>query len=267
MSALMTLDLLWYLLLGAFAGTAAGLLGIGGGLVIVPALAVLFAQQGIHAEHLMHIAVATSTATIVITSISSVRSHHQMGAVDWGIVRRMAPGLILGAAAGTILANYLSSDVLKRLFGLLEILVALQIGFGRQPSPHRQLPGPLPMTGVSGGVGLVASLMGMGGGALTTPFFLWCNVAIRNAIATSAAVGLPISVAATTGYILTGLGAEHLPAGSLGFVYLPAFLAIVVASFSFAPVGAWLAHTLPVLLVKRIFAAFLVLLGLNMLLR
>lgn len=256
-----------YALLGVFTGLMAGLLGIGGGLIVVPALAYLFTAHGtVPDDHLMQVAVGTSLATILLTSIGSVWSHHKQGAVDWSILRRILFGLVIGSVAGSYLAHYLPSDILKKLFGVIEILIALQMAFGRQPAPHRQLPALPGMTATGSGIGVLSSIMGMGGGAISTPFFVWCNVPIRNAIATSAAIGLPAAVAGTAAYVITGCGIDTLPAMSLGYVYLPAWLGIGVMSILFAKVGAQLTHRLPVPVLKKIFSILLIVLGMRMLL-
>ncbi|TQV63170.1 MAG: sulfite exporter TauE/SafE family protein [Halothiobacillaceae bacterium] len=256
-----------YALLGVFTGLMAGLLGIGGGLIVVPALAWLFTAQGtVDHAHLMQVAVGTSLATILLTSIGSVWSHHRQGSVDWGILKRILAGLVIGSIAGSYLAHYLPSDVLKKLFGVIEILIALQMTFGRQPAPHRQLPGLPGMTVTGSGIGVLSSIMGMGGGAVSTPFFVWCNVPIRKAIATSAAIGLPAAIAGSAAYVLTGWNTAGLPPMSLGYVYLPAWLGIGLMSILFAKVGAQLTHRLPVPVLKKIFSILLIVLGARMLL-
>jgi len=254
-----------YALLGAVAGTSAGLLGIGGGLIMVPALLMIFPEIGITGDHMVHMAIGTSLAAIVFASISSVYIHHTHGGVMWKLFAKVAPGVVLGAVLGSAIAHYLPGDILKRIFGILEIMIALYMAFGRPPAPSRQLPGLVPLGGIGLGVGSIAAIMGMGGGAMTTPFFLWCNVAARNAIATSAAVGLPTAIAGSIGYVLTGWHQSGLPDWSLGYVYLPALLGIVIFSTIFAPVGAKLAHRLPAKTLKRIFAFVLMGLGVNML--
>lgn len=260
------MEFVLYALLGAIAGTSAGLLGIGGGLIMVPALLMIFPEIGINGDHMVHMAIGTSLGAIVFSSISSVYSHHRHGGVMWGLFAKVAPGVVLGAVLGSAIAHYLPGDILKRIFGSLEILIAIHMGIGRQPAPSRQLPSIVPLGGFSVVVGSIASIMGMGGGAMTTPFFMWCNVAARNAIATSAAIGLPTAISGSIGYIFTGWGQQGLPSWSFGYVYLPALLGIVLFSMGFAPIGAWLAHRLPAKTLKRIFAFVLMGLGLNMLL-
>lgn len=258
---------LWltYLALGAAAGLVAGLLGVGGGLIIVPVLATQFHAQGFGADKLMHLAVGTSLATIVLTSISSVRAHHRHGAVDWSIFHQLTPGILLGALAGAALADLLASDSLRRIFGVFELAVAAQLAFGRPPAAHRTLPGRLALGSAGTVIGSVSAIVGIGGGTLTVPFLAWCNVPLRRAVATSAACGLPIAVAGATGYVLMGWGEEDLPAGATGYVYWPAFAGIVLASVLAAPLGARLAHRLPVDVLRRVFAVFLVALGIKML--
>ena len=255
-----------YLLLGAFAGLVAGLLGVGGGLIIVPVLVFICTGQGV-AEHLIvHLAVGTSLATIVFTSISSVRAHHQHGAVLWPVFWQLTPGIVIGAWLGALFADVLASDQLRRFFGVFELLVAIQMTFNVKPRPHRQLPGRAGMVGAGSVIGAISAIVGIGGGTMTVPFLVWCNVAMRKAVATSSACGLPIAVAGATGFIVTGWNAVELPAYSSGYVYWPAFAGIVIASILSAPLGARLAHRLPAAQLKRIFAVLLYILGLRMLL-
>lgn len=257
---------LFFALLGAFSGLLAGLLGIGGGLILVPVLLFLFPIIGMaDTGHLVHIAIGTSLAAIVFSSISSVLAHHRHGGVLWPLFLKIVASVIIGAILGSSVAHLLPGEILKKVFGVLEILIAIQMGIGRQPSPKRNLPSFIPLNFFGAAVGATGSIMGMGGGALTTPFFLWCNVAARNAIATSAAIGLPTAAAGALGYIITGWGQTGLPEWSFGYVYLPALLGIVVPSFIFAPLGAALTQRLPAKTLKRIFSVVLVVLGINML--
>jgi hypothetical protein len=249
-----------YLATGAFAGLLAGLLGVGGGLVIVPVLVLGFATQGVAQEVQMHLAVGTSLATIIFTSLSSVAAHHRRGAVAWEVVRAMTPGIVLGALGGAVIARLLPPLSLRTLFGVFELMVALQIAWNLKPAPHRTLPGGLGLGGAGALIGTLSALLGIGGGTLTVPFLLWCNVTIQRAIATSAACGLPIAVAGATGFVIAGWHHPQLPAWSSGYLYWPALLGISAASVLFAPLGAHLAHHLPTLVLKRLFA--LLLLGL-----
>ena len=258
--------LLFYLVLGAFAGVMAGLLGVGGGLIIVPALAWIFHQQQITETAIMHLAIGTSLATIVVTSISSVRAHHRRGAVLWPTFWRLTPGIVVGAWLGAAVADALSSFVLQKIFALFVLAMAGQMGFGAKPAPHRDLPGTPGMLATGGVIGAVSAIVGIGGGSLTVPFLTWCNISIRQAVATSAACGLPIALAGALGFIVTGLNATGLPGWSLGYIYGPALVGIAFVSMLFAPLGAKLAHTLPTETLKKVFAIFLALIGFKMLL-
>jgi uncharacterized membrane protein YfcA len=254
-----------YLAVGAFAGLLAGLFGVGGGLVIVPVLAFVFRAQGVDAAVLMHLAIGTSLATIVFTSLASVHAHHRRGAVLWPVFARLVPGIVLGAWLGAAVADALPGMALRRVFGIFELVVAAQLALDLRPAPHRGLPGPFG-TAIAGAViGAVSAIVGIGGGTLTVPFLTWCNVAMKNAVATSAAAGLPIALAGAIGFLAAGWGEPSRPAGSTGYLYWPALLGIVAASMPMAPFGARLAHSLPGALLKRIFAGFLALLGIAML--
>jgi len=254
-----------YLALGAFAGTLAGMLGVGGGLVIVPVLAWVFLGFGFDGSVIMHLAVGTSLATIVFTSVSSVRAHHQRGAVQWPAVVRLMPGLVFGVAIGALLADKLPTPALRTVFGVFELLVAAQMGFSLLPEAHRELPGRWGMTLAGTVIGSVSAVVGIGGGTLTVPFLLWCGVAMRQAVATSAACGLPIAVAGAVAFAYVGGGNQNLPPYAFGYLYLPALLGVAASSILFAPLGARLAHTLPTIALKRFFAIFLAVLGVKML--
>ena len=259
------MEILAYLITGAAAGLAAGLLGIGGGLIIVPVLAVLFTSQGFNTETLMHFAIGTSLATIVFTSISSALSHHRREAVLWPVVSAMTPGIVLGALVGGVLAKFVSSSGLSHYFGVFEILVAAQLVINHQPKEHRALPGRLMQSFAGGLIGLLSATLGVGGGTLTAPYLIWHRVDIRHAVGTAAACGLPIALAGATGFIVAGLDIPTNLEWASGFVYWPAALAIIATSVLFAPLGARLAHSLPREMLRRVFALFLLLLGLKML--
>ena len=246
-----------YLALGLVSGFIAGLLGVGGGLVLVPALVWIYAHQGFPAEYNIHLALGTSLAVIVLTSISSLRAHHGHGAVRWAAVRRIAPGIVLGTLAGAVAAAWLPDRGLKWFFTIFLLFAATQMLFGFKPQPHRQLPGWPGMTLAGAIIGVVSSWVGIGGGTLSVPFLNWCNVRFQEAIGTSAAIGFPIAVSGAVGYALSGQMAAQLPAYSVGFVYLPALAGIAVASMLTAPWGARLTHALPVARLKRIFAILL----------
>lgn len=260
------MELLTYLLTGAVAGLMAGLLGIGGGLIIVPALAFLFTAREFAAATLMHYAVGTSLATIVPTAISSLLAHHRRGSVLWPAVRGLTPGILAGALAGAWLARQVSSAWLGVLFGVFEVLVALQLLVGAWPSAHRALPGIAAMSAAGSGIGALSALLGIGGGTLTVPFLLWHRVDIRLAVGTAAACGLPIAVAGAAGFAIAGLSVASPPGFSSGFIYWPAVAGVTLASVLFAPAGARLAHYLPRRALQRVLALVLVLVGLKMIL-
>lgn len=255
-----------YLAVGAFAGVVAGLFGVGGGLIIVPVLVLLFQRWGFADGVLMHLAIGTSLATIVLTAISSMRAHHRRGAVDWPVFRRLTPGIAVGALLGAVIADFMPAQALRLFFGVFELAVAAQIGLNLMASPHRRLPGGVGMSAAGVVIGALSAVVGIGGGTLTVPFLVWCNVALRKAVATSSATGLPIAVAGAVGFVLTGWNAPDLPPGSTGYLYWPALAGIAAASLVFAPLGARLAHTLPVDTLRRFFAIFLAVLGVRMLL-
>ncbi|MBS1190841.1 MAG: hypothetical protein H6R10_2633 [Rhodocyclaceae bacterium] len=255
-----------YLALGTFAGFLAGMLGIGGGLVLVPTLAMMFSAQGLlPASDVLHMALGTSMASIIFTALASLRAHHSHGAVLWKVVGAITPGILMGTLAGTLLASRVPSRPLAVFFTAFVCFVALQMATNLKPKPARQLPGPWGVGGVGVGIGALSSLVAIGGGALTVPFLTWCNVRVQQAIGTSAAVGLPIAIGGTAGYIFNGWAADGLPPGSLGYVYVPALAALVIGSMATAPYGARLAHRLPVATLKRIFAGLLVILAGKML--
>ncbi|MDC0664060.1 sulfite exporter TauE/SafE family protein [Marinobacter sp. SS21] len=255
-----------YLGLGALAGTLAGLFGIGGGLVIVPVLIFSFGLQGVNAEVAAHLAVGTSLATIVFTSLSSVRSHHRKQGVRWDIFRPMTAGIVLGAILGAWTASLLSGPALELIIGVFVILVALKMLLDVNPSAGRGIPGTTGLGAAGAGIGWASAIFGIGGGTLTVPFLSWCNVRMQQAVGTSAACGLPIAIAGALTNIATGWRQPELPELSLGFIYLPALVGIVVTSVFFARFGAELAHRLDAQLLKRIFAVVLILVGIRFLL-
>lgn len=257
--------ILLYLAVGALSGVLAGLLGVGGGIVIVPMLTFVFTSQQMPAPFILHLALGTSLACIMFTSISSLRAHHGRGAVDWQVFRRVTPGILVGTLLGSWIAAQLSTGFLKGFFVLFLYYMAFQMILNVKPKPARQLPGAGGMFGVGGVIGGVSSLVGIGGGSMSVPFLVWCNVSLHNAIGTSAAIGFPIALAGAVGYVANGLMVKSLPPYSLGFVYLPALLGVAVVSMLTAPFGARLAHDLPVAQLKKAFAFLLVVMGTKML--
>lgn len=251
--------------LGAATGFAAGLLGIGGGMLLVPFLTFIFTARGFPSEHVVHMAIATSLATILFTSVSSVRAHHQRGAVLWNVVKVLAPGILLGALIGAQIAGRLPTFWIALVFAIFVGGSALQMLRDRKPRPSRELPGPAGMFGVGNGIGFISSLVGAGGGFISVPFMVWSNVKMHQAVATSAALGFPIAAAGTVGYIVAGRDVAGLPAYSAGFIYLPALIAVALTSVLTAPLGARAAHALDVKPLKRIFALLLFVLAAYML--
>lgn len=254
-----------YLLLGAFAGITAGLLGVGGGLIIVPVLVFIFSSHQFPTETIVHIAVGTSLASIVMTSISSTWAHHKHRAVLWPVFWKLVPGIILGTFIGAVIADAMNAYSLRTFFGVFELLVAAQMAMNIKPAAHRKLPNWFGTSSAGTGIGALSAIVGIGGGTLTVPFLLWCNTNMRKAVATSAACGLPIAVTGVVAYTLTGLNEASLPSGAIGYIYWPAFMGIVITSILFAPVGAHLAHRLPINVLKKIFAVLLAVLGVRML--
>lgn len=253
-----------YAALGAVAGLFGGMLGIGGGLIIVPVLLFLFHLQLVPPDVAMHLAVASSLASIIFTSASSALSHHRRGAVLWTLVAPLAPGILTGAAAGAWIADQLAGSTLRLMFGVFECLVAVHLAWGPNPAAHGRLPG-LPGLSCAGAViGALSSLFGIGGGTMTVPFLLWCNVNIRNAVATSSACGIPLAVSGTVAMVAAGWGDPRLPPGATGFVYWPAALLIATVSVFAAPLGTRIAHALPTASLQRAFAVFLFLVGLRL---
>lgn len=262
----MTATLILYLATGAFAGLLAGLLGIGGGLIIVPILAWILAAHGITPDHVMHLAIGTSLAAIIPTAISSLRTHNAHGAIDWSLVQRITPGIALGCLAGTWLAARLDTNVLKLILAIFQFYVGSQMLLSLPPKPSRSLPSTFGTTLAGSFIGAFSSLIGIGGGTLSVPWMVWCNKNMQHAIGTASAIGLPIAIFGSVGFIFNGYSISTLPAYSLGFIYLPALLGIALASVFTAPIGAALAHRLPVSILKKLFAILLYALGIKMLL-
>lgn len=245
------------LVLGVFAGFAAGLLGVGGGMFMVPFLTAFFSLQGVAPHLVIKLAVATSLATILLTSISSVRAHHQRGAVLWPVARLLAPGILIGALAGAQVASHLDATLLAYAFAGFLAFSAGQMLLDRKPKASRELPRAGGLFGVGSVIGVLSGIVGGGGGFASVPFMVWCNVPIHNAIATSAALGFPIAVAGTLGYIVGGWNVAGLPPATLGYVDLPAFGIVALASVLVAPVGAKVAHAVSTRALKRFFALLL----------
>lgn len=256
--------LLAYLALGGVTGFFAGLLGIGGGGIMVPILAMLFAHQGVAPEHIVHFALGTSMAAIVPTAVISARAHHRRKSVDWTAVKQLTPGVLLGTFATTFIASHLPTAFLATFFAAFMAFISWYMVFGRAPSADRQLPSAPTMFGVGGGIGGVSALVAIGGGSITVPFLIWCNQHPAKAIGTSAAVGLPIALAGSVGYVINGWGASESPL-ALGYVIWPAVLAMACMSLLSAPLGVKVAHRIPVARLKQVFAVMMVSLAIKVL--
>lgn len=254
-----------FLLLGAAVGFAAGLLGIGGGMLLVPFMTLMLSAKGFPHELIVHMAIATSLGTIMFTSISSVRAHHQRGMVSWPIVALLAPGILVGSWIGPWIGKHMNSSGLALFFAVFVAGSATQMLLNKKPAAARELPQRSGMFAAGGVIGVLSGLVGAGGGFISVPFMTWCNVKIHNAVATSAALGFPIALAGTLSNVYYGFDAPGLPTGSLGFVYLPALLVVSLASVTTAPLGAKTAHRLPVQSLKKVFALTLYVLAAYML--
>ena len=244
--------------LGLVTGFLAGLLGVGGGMLIGPFMTLILSAQGVSADLAVKMAIATSMATIMFTSVSSVRAHHQRGAVRWNIVKGLAPGIVLGGAiAGAGVFALLKGTTLAIVFALFVSFSATQMFLDRKPRPGRQMPGTAGQLATGSLIGFLSGLVGAGGGFISVPFMVAHNVAIVNAVATSAALGFPIALANTVGYVVSGTAVAGLPSGALGYVWLPGLVVIASCSVLTAPLGARTAHRLPVDQLKRVFAVLL----------
>lgn len=254
------------LVLGSAVGFMAGLLGIGGGMILVPFMALLFPLYGVPAEWVVHAAIATSMTTIIFTSISSVRAHHSKRAIRWEIVAAMAPGMVLGGLlSGGAAFAYVSGAWLSLFFALFVGYSGLRMFQGRPPVVGRTMPGRPAMFSAGAGIGFISGLLGAGGGFLSVPFMARGNIPVHNAVATSAALGFFIAVANSLGYIYSGLMTVSDQPGMLGYIYWPALVVVSIASVVTAPLGARYAHSLPVATLRRMFACLLFGLALYML--
>ncbi|MEN9484542.1 MAG: hypothetical protein RJB37_2422 [Pseudomonadota bacterium] len=246
------------LALGTCTGFLAGLLGIGGGMLMVPFMTLILSARGVDAALAVKMAIATSMATILFTSVSSVRAHHKRGAVRWDIVRTLAPGIVLGGlVAGAGVFSLLKGTTLALVFAVFVAFSATQMLLDRKPAPTRQMPGTAGSLGAGGVIGFISGLVGAGGGFISVPFMSWCNVAMHNAVATSAALGFPIALANTVGYVVGGWSMPSPLPGALGYLWLPGLAIIATASVTTAPLGARTAHAMNIKQLKKVFACTL----------
>ena len=257
---------LGYAVIGAAAGFFAGLLGIGGSAIMVPLLVMLFEAQQMPKAQIMHLAVGTGMASILFTSVSSMRAHAMRGAVRWGLALALTPGILVGGLLGSSITAWISTRMFAALFTAVVSFAATSILLDRKPKPARRLPGALGTVLAGAVISFVSTVAAMGGAFLTIPFALYCNVPMLQAIGTAAIIGFPIALAGSVGFVAAGWGQSGLPPHSVGYVYLPALLGITFASVLTAPLGAATAHRLPTRHLKRVFALLLYGLAAKMLL-
>ena len=254
------------LVLGAVIGFMAGLLGIGGGLIAVPALLHILPSVGIPAEHLPHVAIATSLAAIILTSLSSARAHNKRENIPWELFRSMLPGFVLGAICSGFISELIEASFLQQIFAVFVILMAIQMAFPFRPNSNRSMPSTVSLFFAAAIIAIIAGLMGIGGGVLLIPFLTWCGLQMRYAIGFSSATGLLIALFGSIGYTLAGWNVATLPEGTIGFIYLPALVGIATTSILIAPLGAKAATNWPTAKLKKIFAVFLAFVGLKLVL-
>jgi len=256
---------LGYLAIGAFAGFFAGMLGIGGGAIMVPLLVMLFEAQHLPRAHILHLAVGTAMATILFTSVSSVRAHAVRGVIRWDIAWKITPGILAGGLVGSGVASFIPTAVFAALFTAVIYIAATTMLLDRKPKASRQPPGLAGMFAAGFVISAASAFAAVGGAFMTVPFMLWCNVPMLQAIGTAAVIGFPIALSGTIGFVATGLREAGLPPYTVGFVYLPALAGIVVASVLMAPLGAATAHRLPTVWLRRIFAVLFYIIATRML--
>jgi len=251
-------DILMLMLCGGISGFLAGLLGIGGGMILVPFMILVFNHLGFNQEIIVHMAIATGMATILFTTSSAIWAHHKHGSIDWKLVAALSPGMVFGGlVGGSELFEAIKTSWLSLFFAIFIVYTSIQMIRNKKPSAGRELPGSFGLFFFGTFTGVLASLVGAGGAFITVPFMLWCNVKPHTAMASSSGLGLPIAAAATLGYMYGSWGNPNLPTGSLGFVYLPAVACIVVVSIFTAPWGAKMARKLNVAQLKRVFGIIL----------
>lgn len=259
------MTLVLFLGLGVVAGVLAGMLGVGGGIVIVPVLLATFHYLGFESGVTAHLAIGTSLATIVFTSTSAVAAQQRKRAINWPLVFSLMPAVMLGGFLSGYVAGWIPGHLLRMLFGGFLVLAGAQLLLNWRPAGHRGLPGRFGLWGAGGVIGVVSALVGIGGGTLTVPFLSWCNVDMKRAVAVSSTLGFGLALFGATGFVLSGWRTPGLPALSLGYVYLPAWLGISASAVLFAPLGVRLSHALPVALLKRVFGVLLLAVALRML--
>ncbi len=254
-----------YLLSGAFVGFFAGMLGIGGGMTLVPILAALFTAQHFAPDHVVHLALGTGMASIMFTSAASARAHARLGAVDFSVVKGLAPGMVIGSLASALASGWIDQRALALAFAVIVYAGATQMLLNRKPKSAHGVPDTWPLLFCGFVIGVICGLVSAGGAFLTVPFMLWCGIPIHTAIGTGALLGMPVAVIGTIGYVVSGWGLAQLPSTTFGFVHWLALIGIVCGSVATAPLGAKVAHRMPVLGLKRVFAVLLYILATKML--
>ncbi|MEZ9057054.1 sulfite exporter TauE/SafE family protein [Vibrio pelagius] len=252
--------------LGAVVGVLAGLLGIGGGLLVVPALLFLLPKAGIAQEIAMQMALATSLSTIIVTSGSSALNHLKLGNVEMFVVKWLMPGVVVGGFMGSFIADSIPSQYLPKVFGIIVLLLAMQMLLSIRSHSQKTMPDPAKTVACGGGIGVISSLAGIGGGSLSVPFLNHHGVEMRKAVGSSSVCGCVIAISGMIGFIWHGSSVESLPAYSLGYVYVPALVAISCTSVLTTRTGAKLATQLPTPVLKKVFAVFLMFIAASMLL-
>lgn len=260
-----TIALVQYCVIGILAGLLAGLLGVGGGIIVVPCLAYVFSNQNIPHDSLMHVVAGTSLAAMIVTTLFSLRGHYQRGIIFWPLFTRLLPGIMLGTMAGTVLARFLDTHVLRILFGLFVLVIAIRMFFQEHDHVRHKFPGPLGRWSAALFIGMSSGMLGIGGSTLSIPFLTYFNISMRNAMAISTACGFIVAVTGTIGFIIVGWHQTDMPHWSTGYIYWPAALGVALGSPLFTLWGASLSHRLPVETLRRIFSVFLFVIGLQML--
>lgn len=260
------MEYFWFVLAGSVAGVCAGLFGVGGGLIIVPALIWILTAQGLPTQSIPHIAVGTALATIILTSISSMSAHHKRDGVNWSIFKNMTKGLVLGSLGGAYVATLINGQILQGIIGVGAVMMAIKmLFFPNSENPNKPIPSPYAQSMAGGVIGALSAIFGIGGGSLTVPYLTHNGVPMKQAVGTSSACGLPIAIAGAVGFAVFGMTVSDTPvAGTLGFVHIGAFLSISVMSFMMAKLGAKLAHILPAKRLKQAFGGLLLFVGVQM---
>ncbi len=256
----------YFLILGSFVGVVSGLFGIGGGGIIVPVLTAMFLSHNtIESNSVVHLALGTSMAIIIITSISSIKAQQKKKAIEWDVVKMMVPGIFIGTFLATFIASKLDSFYLSIIFALFMLYSAFMMFFGKKPKPENKIFTAKTHIFSGGVIGALSSLVSIGGGIMSVPYLLLQNIDIKRAIATSSAIGLPIAISGTFGYIINGWEYTSYENYTFGFVSLPALVCVASASFLTAPIGVMLVHKINVDLMKKLFSLIPLALSIKML--